>query len=205
MKDAYTVLVHGREVVMGTPELCDFVRAARNERGISLRELARRSGVSAGQLSRIESGEAHRPAVETLQAIADAFGRQVAPLLFVAGHIDRAELDRRVEALRDTLDDVAHAADSVDAAGDEDVAEVLWRLSDAELAAARFGGELSADARRDVSEIATAWSSLTPERRQLVLAFVADQEVLSNLDRMPAPPGRYELEVTLNKRGGDHA
>jgi hypothetical protein len=51
-----------------------------------------------------------------------------------------------------------------------------------------------------VAEIAAAWVGLTPERRNLVLAFVADQEVLSRLDRMPRPPGRYLAQRGFARR-----
>lgn len=205
MKDTYTALLDGREVEMGTPELCDLIRSARMERGISLRELARRSGVSAGQLSRIESGEARLPSVKTLQAIADAFGRPVAPLLFLAGHINAEELEDRTDGLIDALLAAGEAGQALGVTSDEDAAQALWRHGDGELMAASVGGKVSVELMADISEIAAAWVSLTPERRRLALAFVADQEVLSTLDRMPTPPGRYTIDVSLGERERDDA
>ena len=49
------------------------VRQLRERTGVSLRELARRSGVGAATLSRIESGEAN-PRMSTLLQLADALG-----------------------------------------------------------------------------------------------------------------------------------
>src|SRR3954453_2966697 len=76
-----------------------LVRAGREQHRISLRELGRRSGISAGQISRIEAGEVERPSVETLQAIAEALGRSAAPLLLAAGYIERAEFHRSVDPI----------------------------------------------------------------------------------------------------------
>jgi transcriptional regulator with XRE-family HTH domain len=49
------------------------VRQLRERKGVSLRELARRSGVGVATLSRIESGEAN-PRMSTLLQLADALG-----------------------------------------------------------------------------------------------------------------------------------
>lgn len=205
MKDVYpvqrTVLRNGESTVetyeVGTPELCDLVRTAREQRQISLRELARRSGVSAGQISRIESGDVQRPEVGTLEAIANAFGRPAEPLLFITGRIDEDEFYRRVTSLEEALG-VSWGIEGVSV---EDAAAGLWSQADPELMSARIGGDNWVKNREGLDEIAAAWPALTPERRRLILAFVADQEVLSMLDRMPSPPGRYELDVVLTERG----
>jgi len=49
------------------------IRQLRERKGVSLRELARRSGVGAATLSRIESGEAN-PRLSTLLQLADVLG-----------------------------------------------------------------------------------------------------------------------------------
>ena len=49
------------------------IRQLRERKGVSLRELARRSGVGVATLSRIESGEAN-PRLSTLLLLADALG-----------------------------------------------------------------------------------------------------------------------------------
>lgn len=60
-------------------ELGQIVRASR--RGVlSLEELAKRAGISAGQLSRIENGSGN-PTIEILLRIADALGLQLSDLV----------------------------------------------------------------------------------------------------------------------------
>src|SRR5262245_27832986 len=64
--------------------------------GQSVRQLAKRAGVSAAQLSRIENGQVNKPSHEILVALARALNRNPLPLLILAGHLDseraRAEL-----------------------------------------------------------------------------------------------------------------
>lgn len=49
------------------------IRQLRERKGVSLRELARRSGLGVATLSRIESGEAN-PRLSTLLQLADVLG-----------------------------------------------------------------------------------------------------------------------------------
>jgi transcriptional regulator with XRE-family HTH domain len=185
----------------GVRVLGDLLRDARRQRRISLRELARRSGVSAGQLSRIEAGEVEQPTIGTLTAIADAFGRPVEPLLIATGHLDSDEFWIRIEKFEETLG--SFLPTDLNEIDDESAASQWWSWGDAEWMAAQVGGEAWKQRHEGLEEIALAWPALTAERKRLVLAFVADQEVLSTLDRMPSPPGRYELDVVLNKRASD--
>lgn len=67
------------------------IRRSREGLGISIRELGRRAGVSAAQLSRIEAGLVERPSIDTLVAVARALDRNPRPLLIVSGHIGREE------------------------------------------------------------------------------------------------------------------
>jgi transcriptional regulator with XRE-family HTH domain len=77
--------------------LGSVVAAARNRGGVgvpaglSVRELARRAGVSAAQVSRIESDQVRRPSHEILVALARALNRNPLPLIILAGHLDAAE------------------------------------------------------------------------------------------------------------------
>ncbi len=53
----------------------EYMKRLMSEKNISLRELARRSGIDAANLSRIERGKAYPPQKrETLDKLADAFG-----------------------------------------------------------------------------------------------------------------------------------
>ncbi len=58
---------------------------------LSVRELARRAGVSAAQVSRIESGLVRRPSREILVALARALNRNPLPLIILAGHLEATE------------------------------------------------------------------------------------------------------------------
>jgi transcriptional regulator with XRE-family HTH domain len=71
--------------------LGETIRRAREGFGFSIRELGRRAGVSAAQLSRIEAGHVEQPSIETLVAVARALDRNPTPLLIVSGHIGRDE------------------------------------------------------------------------------------------------------------------
>ncbi len=69
----------------------EAIRRAREGLGLSIRELGRRAGVSAAQLSRIEAGQVEQPSIDTLVAVARALDRNPKPLLIASGHIRRAE------------------------------------------------------------------------------------------------------------------
>ncbi|MEU4190518.1 XRE family transcriptional regulator [Kribbella sp. NPDC026611] len=56
------------------------LRAARDEQGISLSELARRSGIAKGTLSQLESGTGN-PTIETVFSLSNALGVPVSALL----------------------------------------------------------------------------------------------------------------------------
>jgi transcriptional regulator with XRE-family HTH domain len=62
-------------------EIGDHLREARLGRGISVRELGRRLGVSASLISQVETGRA-RPSVRTLYAVANELGISLDELLF---------------------------------------------------------------------------------------------------------------------------
>jgi transcriptional regulator with XRE-family HTH domain len=76
------------------------ISGARTLAGLSIRELGRRTGVSAAQLSRIEAGRVRQPSIDTLVAVATAVGRSPKALLIVSGHISGRE---RLVALRQML------------------------------------------------------------------------------------------------------
>lgn len=63
-----------------------YMKDARNEIGIGVNELARRSGVSASLISRIETGKRGIPKFETLISLARHLGVQNIEMLLIAGH-----------------------------------------------------------------------------------------------------------------------
>src|SRR6476619_7563133 len=83
--------------------LAEVIKEARVRARLSMRRLARRSGLSAAHVSRIEAGEVERPAAETLVKLAKALDRDAQLLLVFAGHISGARarplLRQAIEAL----------------------------------------------------------------------------------------------------------
>jgi transcriptional regulator with XRE-family HTH domain len=71
--------------------IAQILKEARAGKGLGLRELARQSGVSPSQVSRIESGEVAQPSADTLISLSRALDRNPAPLLIVSRHIDERE------------------------------------------------------------------------------------------------------------------
>jgi transcriptional regulator with XRE-family HTH domain len=69
----------------------ETIRRTREGFGLSIRELGRRAGISAAQLSRIEAGHVEQPSIDTLVAVARALDRNPKPLLIASGHIGREE------------------------------------------------------------------------------------------------------------------
>lgn len=56
---------------------CDSIAAARRQIGITQAELAKRTGIAQGAISRIESGKAN-PSVKTLTRLADGLNMSIA-------------------------------------------------------------------------------------------------------------------------------
>jgi transcriptional regulator with XRE-family HTH domain len=72
-----------------TPRISVLLKEARGD--LSMRELARRSGLSAAQISRIESGDVERPSDETLVKLATALERDPRALLIAVRPIRTRE------------------------------------------------------------------------------------------------------------------
>src|SRR5688572_28624676 len=70
------------------------LRARRDEQGISLSELARRSGIAKGTLSQLESGGGN-PTIETVFSLSNALGVPVSALLSDAPTADLILVRRR--------------------------------------------------------------------------------------------------------------
>ncbi len=67
-------------------KLIRLLTAAREQQGISARELAKRSGVAASNIVRLERGEIAKPTTETLDALAAALELNSATLYEAAGY-----------------------------------------------------------------------------------------------------------------------
>jgi transcriptional regulator with XRE-family HTH domain len=70
------------------PTLGERLRAVRTEKGLSLREVERQSGVNSGYLSQLERNEIASPGPSTLQKLAAAYGEPFDVLMLWAGYIE---------------------------------------------------------------------------------------------------------------------
>jgi transcriptional regulator with XRE-family HTH domain len=135
--------------------LAELTKEARVGARLSMRGLARRSGLSAAQVSRIEAGEVERPAAETLVKLAKALDRDAQLLLVFAGHIRGA---RARQLLREAIEALpepgkAEHADGLARLEAEDEREQRLReeLADAEGALAKAQQDLE-EARSEAAE-----------------------------------------------------
>jgi len=120
-----------------------------------MRGLARRSGLSAAQISRIEAGEVERPAAETLVRLAKALDRDAQLLLVFAGHIRGARARQLLREAVEALPEPGRAehADALARLEAEDEREHRLRgeLADAEKALAKAQQDLD-EARFEVAD-----------------------------------------------------
>ena len=187
---------------------------------MSVRELSRRSGISAGQISRIENGETKQPSPKTLQALANGL---VDPtlLLIVAGYLPEDDGVDYMEGLTISMGDARDSLDETVNRLFEDIGYADEVAEDPKKAAAylslrsqslnlnvNWDADVNLDApeKQAIREISAAWPALTQERKNLILALVSDQEVLSRLE-VPKNQGRYRFDVKLEstrpKEGSD--
>jgi len=131
--------------------MAELTKEARVRAGLSMRGLARRSGLSAAQISRIEAGEVERPVAETLVKLAKALDRDAQLLLVFAGHIRGARARRLLREAVEALPEPGRAehADALARLEAEDERERRLReeLAEAERALAKAQQDLD-EARR---------------------------------------------------------
>src|SRR3989442_6184048 len=136
--------------------MAGLTREARVRAGLSMRGLARRSGLSAAQVSRIEAGEVERPVAETLVKLAKALDRDAQLLLVFAGHIRGARarqlLRQAIEALPEQgRAEQADALARLEAEGEREH-RLREELADAEAALATARRGVDQGPRRAASE-----------------------------------------------------
>ncbi len=183
--------------------ISEAIKVGREWSGASIRELARRTGVSAAQISRIEAGEVTRPSIETLLALARELDANPVTLMVLAGHLQgeeaRAALrplvagDSGIEEHYGDWHVVAafrHIVDDPETTENElrrvafslfstpDAVETTWQESFRHLASQHLSA-----AGADLGEVVTAWPLIDGERRRRILEFVRDQQALSNRAR----------------------
>jgi transcriptional regulator with XRE-family HTH domain len=135
--------------------LAELTKEARVRARLSMRGLARRSGLSAAQVSRIEAGEVERPAAETLVKLAKALDRDAQLLLVFAGHIRGARARQLLREAIEALPEPGRAehADGLARLEAEDEREQRLReeLADAERALVKAQQDLD-EARSEAAE-----------------------------------------------------
>jgi transcriptional regulator with XRE-family HTH domain len=194
--------------------MAEVTREARVRAGLSMRGLARRSGLSAAQVSRIEAGEVERPVAETLVKLAKALDRDAQLLLVFAGHIRGA---RARQLLRQAIEAVpepgkAEHADSLarlEAEGEREQ-RLKEELAVAEAALAQAQRDLDEARERVAAEPRRTAHERSREvgmRAQRCTVEVAQKRrQLEQLDDAPseevcALAGRLFLDTAA---GGDH-
>jgi transcriptional regulator with XRE-family HTH domain len=196
--------------------MAELTREARARAGLSMRGLARRSGLSAAQVSRIEAGEVERPVAETLVKLAKALDRDAQLLLVFAGHIRGARARQLVREAIDALPESGRTEHADALAPLQAEAERERRLRE-ELADTE--GAL-ADAERDLDEararVAAEKAPLRPARGRLrdvgmvakrhAVEVAQKRRQLEQLDDAPSEAvrtlaGRLFLDTVA---GGDH-
>jgi HTH-type transcriptional regulator, competence development regulator len=91
-------------------KLGERLRSLREKRGISLREMERRSGINSGYLSQLERDEIAQPTPSVLNRIAEPYGEPVEVLMEWAGYINadpKALSPNRKRALNFIPDDIS--------------------------------------------------------------------------------------------------
>lgn len=80
--------------------LADFVRDARDARGMTQEELAEAIGKSFGYIGQLETGKIGRPRAATLRRLAAALHVPLADLVVATGQLDASEGDAAANLLR---------------------------------------------------------------------------------------------------------
>lgn len=75
----------------------EYIRKKRMERGLSARELARRSGVSQPYLSQLENGKNENPSIEILKKLAKALNISYVELMAIAGYM--GDISKEADAI----------------------------------------------------------------------------------------------------------
>jgi len=159
--------------------MAEVIKEARVRARLSMRGLARRSGLSAAQISRIEAGEVERPVAETLVKLAKALDRDAQLLLVFAGHIRGA---RARQLLRQAIEDLPEP-------GRAECSDALARLE------AEDERE-----RRLREELAEAERALTEAQRDLDETRFEDERVAAGPLRESSTSGLREVGMLAQRR-----
>lgn len=184
MKQAYTV--------------AEAIRRARTDApSKSLREVAENSGISAGQINRIENGHVEHPSAETLVAIARGLGLNPFFLLVLSGHVSEEEARRHLVQMFEEGSEIQQEWDMEAAEIRKNLGDPEWPIEQIHrIAFDLFIGEplwevawddsyllmATGEANEKMREIATLLGGITDERRPRVIEYLRDQVELSRRD-----------------------
>jgi transcriptional regulator with XRE-family HTH domain len=187
------------------------VRGAREADGISQSELARRAGVSASVISRIEAGIVRTPDDRTRDRVAVALGRSARVLYFLAeGYANSAldELDLDLPVLREAK--AAYEREGEKAVPDDAAVHEEWEVPIFEAVIEYFvenritdevAPDVDPDTRWALEEFLHAWTGLTDTRKELLLRYMDDQLRLSLDDRRDQSRASVGDQTTPRGRG----
>jgi transcriptional regulator with XRE-family HTH domain len=172
----------------------ELVREVREEEGMAIRELARRSDLSPALLSRLERGEMKRSSPTTIATIARALGRHPLPLLVAARVIVGDDAHTQLLELLQTAENAdvswdpsrfeTHLANVDTDAIAEIAGEMFLVAGDTGLPSESYQQALGAGTPSpELSSLLARWGELTVDRRGKVLEFATEQAQLSRLDR----------------------
>jgi transcriptional regulator with XRE-family HTH domain len=205
-----------QEQTVAEVTMAELTKEARVRARLSMRGLARRSGLSAAQISRIEAGEVERPVAETLVKLAKALDRDAQLLLVFAGHLRGARARQLLREAIEALPEPGRAehADALARLEAEDGRERRLRdeLFEAERALAkaqqnlheaRFEGERAPEPRREAHERLREVAMLTQSRAVEVAQKRRQFERLEDAasEQVCALAGRLFLQTAAR---GDH-
>lgn len=207
--------------------IANAIRLCREGFGIGVRELSRRSGVAAPQISRLERGEVKKPTVETLVALARGLDWNPIPLLILAGYVDVEEARAR---LREYFAEGAELLEEwrVSPDGEKQIEAARAAIADPNTTLEQFqelafdvwaGGESGetlwddvyavlpalGEQHKELREIVGSWPSLSTERARRVIEFVRDQVQLSQrefADEMGAQNRAWLADQGNDPKGG---
>ena len=178
--------------------IASAVREGRKGSRLSIRELARRSGISPAQINRLQAGQVPQPSMETLVKMARALDRNPNLLFAISGHVrgeearvllermfrDGSELVEEwkywkndFQGARQLLADPATSEDAIRQLALEvfltpDTEETQWQE-------AYLGTLAEGEQGRELRELIQQWAYISAERRKRVVDFVHDQAELS--------------------------
>ena len=131
-----------------TMTLGSYLIQLRGEKGYSQRDFAEKCGVSAAEISRIESGKRQKPSPTLLKAMAQALGIEYSDLMKLAGYIEEKHEEDKLYELVFKDDETGEVVDVVRGVKEMFRKDAAWAN-----VAYRVSHELSDEDRRVLTEM----------------------------------------------------